>query len=81
MSSILEYEVPGILRPSVHRVANFMHIVSQKHSQMVTRVGDGANYFRWEQLEHLEYWQYFGTTTATTRNTRYFEVLYCGYCL
>ena len=52
-----------------------------KHSQIVPRVGVGANYFRWGQLEYLEHCSisiYFlrGIGTANT-----LEVLYCGYCL
>ena len=30
-----------------------------RHSQMVLRVGVGAKYFRWGQLEYLEHWHYF----------------------
>ena len=42
-----------IPRPSVHRVDNFLPIICRIYSQMVPRVGVGANYFRWEQLEYL----------------------------
>ena len=32
-------------------------LFGKKHSQIVPRVGVGANYFNWGQLEYLEHWQ------------------------
>ena len=53
-----------------------------KHSQIVPRVGVGANYFRWGQLEYFRALQYFDLCSARDRCREYsLEVMYCGYCL
>ena len=62
------------------------------HSQMVRRVGVGANYFRWGQLEYLRHWQYFGNmyreeyvlrVLSVSRRSPYFTLsakkhIFCG---
>ena len=40
---------------------------------MVRRVGVGANYFRWGQLEYLKRWQYFGVSGIYTARSVYCE--------
>ena len=80
----------SILRPSVHRVDNSGPLCGTKHSQLVPRVGVGANYFRWGQLEYLRalavLWEYVLRGICTARNmyceySHYLKVLNCGYCL
>ena len=46
------------------------------HSQMVRRVGVGANHFRWGQLEYLEHCVLRGVCTASTLSFSMFCLFY-----
>ena len=53
-----------------------------KHSQIVPRVGVGANYFSLGTTRVLRALQCFALCSARKRYCEYsLEVLYCGYCL
>ena len=73
----LEYDVYFDHRCTVSIISCPLFV--RKHSHMVPRVGVGANYFRWGQLEYFEYGQYF--VLMYCEYSQHFEVLYCGYCL
>ena len=60
-----------------HRVYHLYihaHCFAENISQMVPRVGVGANYFRWVQLEYFRVPAVFRVTYC--EDSRYFEVLY-----
>ena len=53
-------------------------VFGTNHSQMVRRVGVGANYFRWGQLEYLKHWQYFGNMYREEYVLRVLSVSRCS---